>query len=303
MDSPAGHQPFRSLSLPQPSSRAPSPNGYLPSLASTSTIRGGEAGPAIQHLSERMYRFPSAAGSPVLGVRTEYASPVFDPTSYDMARSREASFSSTASSSSYRNSYLYESDVGGRSRRSSNFTSDSSIPSPRFFGASHGHRDSLVEVDEEGACAEDGSTGWGGEPSSQEEHQQRERSASLLSALAPLPVDDGDEQMRTPRLDGDSSGDSDALTNGNNAEWTPLAAGRYKAGRQRSASSAVVLESRAPIEKGQRLHSSTGGGRNFKHLRLASEGGTRETAARQGSDAGKMARSPTMEIIMYGMAM
>lgn len=300
-DSPAGHQAFRSLNLPQPSSRAPSPNGHLPSLASTSTIRGGEAGPAAQHLSESVYRFPSPVDSPALDVRTEYAIPAFEPTSYDMARSREASFSSTASSSSYRNSYLYESDAGGRSRRSSNFTSDSSIPSPRFFGASQGHRDSLVEVDEEAACAEDGQKGWAG--SSTSEQQQRERSASLLSALAPLTVEDADEQMRTPRLDGDSSGNGETLMDGHNADWTPLAVSRHKAGRQRSASSAVVLDSRAPVAKGHRLRSSAGGGRNFKHLRLASEGETGEAAAAQGKEAGTMVRSPTMEIIMYGMAM
>ena len=117
---PLAYPSQRSLSLPGETSE-----GSLPTLSSTQTVT--PAGYRSQHRPHR-YRFPSAASADSdYGDRTPVTSAF--PTSYEM-REREHSFSSSGSA-------FFSSD-GERSRRSSNFTADSSIPSPRSPGFEEG---------------------------------------------------------------------------------------------------------------------------------------------------------------------
>lgn len=118
---PMSQSSQRSLSLPGNPSQA-----SLPTLSSTQTIT-----PVDYHsrFKQRRYRFPSASSTADSdGAGLTPTSYTF-PSSHEMFRTREHSFSSASGGSGG----FYSSD-GERSRRSSNFTADSSVPSPRSPG-------------------------------------------------------------------------------------------------------------------------------------------------------------------------
>ena len=122
---PLSYPSQRSLSLPGQTS-----DGSLPTLSSTQTITPSGYQSRYQ---QRRYRFPSAssAGDSESADLTPMSSTF--PESLEMSRDREHSFSSISGGSAG----FYSSD-GERSRRSSNFTADSSVPSPRTPGFEEG---------------------------------------------------------------------------------------------------------------------------------------------------------------------
>lgn len=124
LSAPLSQPSQRSLSLPGNTSQ-----GSLPTMSSTQTITPSGY---RQRFEQRRYRFPSAGSTASSDALTPTSS-IF-PSSQDMSRSREHSFSSASGGSAG-----YYSSDGDRSRRSSNFTADSSVPSPRSPGFEEPH--------------------------------------------------------------------------------------------------------------------------------------------------------------------